>query len=134
MENQEYLMISNPGVAPLEGFLLMGASDKDSQDANTIGMFGSGVKYSVAQLFRVGRPAVVGFREHPGQGGMCKGQYQAGKKQIQLNMELGGEDLEMTILEELAHHYSGQADYTRGFQEWLLRVVRKGVRGGGEGG
>ena len=80
----------------------------------------------------VGRPAVVGFREHPGQGGMCKGQYQAGKKQIQLNLELGGEDLEMTILEELAHHYSGQADYTRGFQEWLLRVVLKGVRGGGE--
>lgn len=36
--------------------------------------------------------------------------------------------------EELAHHYSGQADYTRGFQEWLLRVVLKGVRGGGEGG
>lgn len=52
---QEYLMITNPGVAPLEGFLLMGASDKDAQDPNVIGMFGSGIKYSIAQLARVGR-------------------------------------------------------------------------------
>lgn len=72
-----------------------------------------------------GRPEVVGFREPPSKG-MTKGQYSSTKKQVQLNMELGGEDLEMTILEELAHHYSGQTDFTRGFQEWLLRVVMKG--------
>lgn len=69
------------------------------------------------------RPEFVGFREHPGQGGITKGQYSAKLRRVELNLELGGEDLDMTILEELAHHYSGQADYTRGFQEWILRVV-----------
>lgn len=78
---------------------------------------------------KAGRPGVIGFREHPGQGGICKGQYQASTRQVQLNMELGGEDLEMTLLEELAHHYSGHADFTRGFQEWLLRVALRGGQG-----
>lgn len=73
------------------------------------------------------RPEFVGFREHPGQGGITKGQYNPKTRQVQINMEVGGEDLDMTILEELAHHYSGQADYTRGFQEWLLRAVMRGV-------
>jgi hypothetical protein len=79
------------------------------------------------------RPEFVGFREHPGQGGITKGQYNPKTRQVQINMEVGGEDLDMTILEELAHHYSGQADYTRGFQEWLLRMVLRGVGKVGEG-
>lgn len=73
------------------------------------------------------RPEFVGFREHPGQGGITKGQYNTKTRTVQLNLEVGGEDLDMTILEELAHHYSGQADHTRGFQEWLLRAVMRGV-------
>jgi len=78
------------------------------------------------------RPGFIGFREQPGQAGITKGQYNPKTKTVQLNLELGGEDLEMTILEELAHHYSGQADYTRGFQEWLLRAVMRGIMGEGQ--
>lgn len=47
-----YLMIANPGEAPIEGFLLMGATTKDPSDTDTIGMFGTGTKYSVASLLR----------------------------------------------------------------------------------
>jgi hypothetical protein len=74
------------------------------------------------------RPGFVGFREHPGQSGITKGQYSTKLRRVELNLELGGEDLDMTILEELGHHYSGQADFTRGFQGWLLRVVMMAMK------
>ncbi len=48
-----HLLISNPGEAPLEALTLMGATTKDPSDPATIGMFGTGIKYSVAALLRV---------------------------------------------------------------------------------
>jgi hypothetical protein len=48
-----YLLIENPGICPSEGFTILGATTKkDSKNAKTIGMFGSGNKHSVATLLR----------------------------------------------------------------------------------
>lgn len=48
-----YLMIQNPGVAPAEAFTLLGASTKrESDNAATIGKFGTGNKHGVAVLLR----------------------------------------------------------------------------------
>lgn len=48
-----YLMIQNPGVAPEEAFTLLGASTKRGSDnAATIGKFGTGNKHGVAVLLR----------------------------------------------------------------------------------
>lgn len=48
-----YLMIQNPGVAPEEAFTLLGASTKrDSDNAATIGRFGTGNKHGIAVLLR----------------------------------------------------------------------------------
>jgi len=54
MEAKQYLMIENPGEAPVEGLLLFGATTKDSSDEKTIGMFGSGTKHAVLTLLRRG--------------------------------------------------------------------------------
>jgi len=48
----KYLMVENPGEAPVEGLLLFGASTKDSSDTRVIGMFGSGTKHAVLTLLR----------------------------------------------------------------------------------
>jgi len=48
-----YLKIENPGVAPKEAFTLLGASmSRDSDNARTVGKFGSGNKHGVAVLLR----------------------------------------------------------------------------------
>jgi hypothetical protein len=48
-----YLMIQNPGVAPVEGFLYLGVSTtRDSGVAGTIGKFGSGTKHAVNVCLR----------------------------------------------------------------------------------
>lgn len=48
-----YLMIENPGEAPIEGLLLQGATTKDpTRNDQVIGMFGSGTKYAVLALLR----------------------------------------------------------------------------------
>jgi len=50
-----YLCIQNPGAAPPEAFTLLGASTKrKSENANTIGKFGSGNKHGVVTLLRHG--------------------------------------------------------------------------------
>lgn len=46
-----YLMIENPGVAPTEGFTLLGASTK-RDNPNAIGRFGSGNKYGISVCLR----------------------------------------------------------------------------------
>lgn len=35
------------------------------------------------------------------------------------------ENLRMTVIEELCHHCTGNADFTSGFQEWLLRLTTR---------
>lgn len=48
-----YLMIENPGVAPTEGLTLLGVSTtRKAGVENTIGQFGSGVKFAVGSLLR----------------------------------------------------------------------------------
>lgn len=50
---KSYLMIQNPGVAPPESFTLLGAStSRGSNNANTIGKFGTGNKHGIAVLLR----------------------------------------------------------------------------------
>lgn len=47
---------------------------------------------------------------------------------IYLNSTLGGDELEMTILEELVHWYARTRDFTREFQEVLLRLTLASVK------
>ena len=50
-----YLKIENPGVCPVEGFILLGATSKrlaDNDSQYTIGTFGSGAKHGVNVLLR----------------------------------------------------------------------------------
>lgn len=50
MSEQKYLLIENPGVAPIEAFTLLGASNKAGTEA--IGQFGSGTKFGLLALLR----------------------------------------------------------------------------------
>ena len=48
-----YLQIKNPGVAPIEGYLLLGVSTtRNCGVAGTIGQFGSGAKHAINTLLR----------------------------------------------------------------------------------
>lgn len=48
----QYLKIENVGVAPVEGFTLIGASTKDVSNSNTIGRFGTGNKQGISLCLR----------------------------------------------------------------------------------
>ncbi len=54
---QKYLLIENPGVAAVESFTLLGASNKAGTDA--IGQFGSGTKFGVLTLLREEQNPVI---------------------------------------------------------------------------
>lgn len=54
-----YLLIENPGLAPLEGLTLFGATSKDSSNTNQIGMFGSGTKHAVLVCLRLGLSPLI---------------------------------------------------------------------------
>lgn len=56
--NNKYLKISSKGIIDINGFILLGASSKRN-DSGKIGMFGSGLKYSIAFLLRSKIPFVV---------------------------------------------------------------------------
>ena len=48
-----YLLISNAGVAPIEGYTLLGMSTaRDSGAEGVIGQFGSGTKHAINVLLR----------------------------------------------------------------------------------
>ena len=50
-----YLLIQNPGVAPIEGYTLLGMSTtRDCGVEGTIGQFGSGAKHAINVLLRAG--------------------------------------------------------------------------------
>jgi hypothetical protein len=50
-----YLLIQNPGVAPVEGYTLLGMSTtRDCGAEGTIGQFGSGAKHAINVLLRAG--------------------------------------------------------------------------------
>ncbi len=51
----QYLMIQNPGEAPVEGYIVLGMSTtRDSGVKGTIGQFGSGSKHAINVLLRAG--------------------------------------------------------------------------------
>jgi hypothetical protein len=59
-EMSRFLMIQNKGVAPLEGFTVLGVSGTSSSgDANTIGMFGSGTKLAINLFLRQGIEPII---------------------------------------------------------------------------
>jgi hypothetical protein len=56
----KYLMIQNPGVAPVEGFTLLGMSTtRDCGVDGTTGQFGSGNKHAINLLLRAGLKVIV---------------------------------------------------------------------------
>lgn len=62
-----FLKIENPGVCPIEGFILLGATSKRLADNNspyTVGQFGSGTKHSVNLLLRAKLYPVVFCGNH----------------------------------------------------------------------
>ena len=55
-----YLLVQNPGVAPVEGFTLLGVSTtRDCGVEGAIGQFGSGNKHAINVLLRAGLKVVV---------------------------------------------------------------------------
>ena len=55
-----FLCIQNPGVAPVEGFTLLGVSTtRDCGVAGTIGQFGSGAKHAINTLLRAGLKLLI---------------------------------------------------------------------------
>jgi len=55
-----YLLIQNPGVAPVEGYTLLGVSTtRNCGVAGTIGQFGSGAKYAINTLLRAGLKLLI---------------------------------------------------------------------------
>lgn len=55
-----FLCIQNPGVAPIEGFTLLGVSTtRDCGVAGTIGQFGSGAKHAINTLLRAGLKLLI---------------------------------------------------------------------------
>jgi hypothetical protein len=59
-KNMRYLMIENPGVAPIEGYTLFGGTTKrEATDRRIIGTFGSGNKHGIAVALRQNVPPVI---------------------------------------------------------------------------
>ncbi len=55
-----YLLVQNRGVAPVEGYTLLGVSTtRDCGVAGTIGQFGSGAKHAINTLLRAGLKLVI---------------------------------------------------------------------------
>lgn len=75
-----YLKIENPGVCPVEGFLLLGATSKrltDNDSPYTIGQFGSGNKHAVNVLLRAKLFPVVFCGNHKLEFGTRPGRMKA---------------------------------------------------------
>jgi len=55
-----YLLVQNPGVAPVEGYTLLGVSTtRNCGVAGTIGQFGSGAKHAINTLLRAGLKLLI---------------------------------------------------------------------------
>lgn len=75
-----YLKIENPGVCPVEGFLLLGATSKrlaDNDSPYTIGQFASGNKHAVNVLLRAKLYPVVFCGNHKLEFGTKPGRMKA---------------------------------------------------------
>ena len=73
-----YLKIENPGVCPIEGFTLLGATSKrGATNPNLIGQFGSGNKHAAAVLLRSALPPIVFCSNHKLEFGTKQGTMKA---------------------------------------------------------
>lgn len=75
-----YLKIENPGVCPVEGFILLGATSKrlvDNESRFTVGQFGSGGKLGVNVLLRAKLHPIVFCGNHKLEFGTKPGRMKA---------------------------------------------------------
>jgi len=79
-------------------------------------------KIGAAGLAKEEHPPVFEFREPPDKLEKLWGFCRFGEG-IYINTEAAGDLLELTVIEELAHWHSGKADYDRGFQNWIIRLL-----------
>ena len=70
-----YLKIENPGVCPVEGFTLLGATSK--RGSSLIGQFGSGNKHAAAVLLREGLSPIIFCSNHSLEFGTKQGRMAA---------------------------------------------------------
>ena len=106
-----YLKIENPGVCPVEGFILLGATSKrlaDNDSPYTIGQFGSGGKHAVNVLLRAKLYPIVFCGNHRLEYGTKPGKMKALEGQTDYNRVIvkhGGTDEDgasVTFTEELS--------------------------------
>jgi hypothetical protein len=106
-----YLKIENPGVCPVEGFILLGATSKrlaDNDSPYTIGQFGSGGKLAVNVLLRAKLYPVIFCGNHRLEYGTKPGKMKALEGQTDYNRVIvkhGGTDeagASVTFTEELS--------------------------------
>lgn len=106
-----YLKIENPGVCPVEGFILLGATSKrlaDNDSPYTIGQFGSGNKHAVNVLLRAKLFPVVFCGNHKLEFGTKPGRMKALEGETGYNrvvVKHGGTDengASVTYTEELS--------------------------------
>lgn len=116
----DYLMIENPGVAPIQGYLLFGATSKrHSGDNRIIGTFGSGNKHGLALLLRKNIDPVVfcgttrlSFSKQPETFDSVTGPVSVDRVVVRVTgKDIAGKSLNYT--KELDHTLSyGSADWT----------------------
>lgn len=106
-----YLKIENPGVCPVEGFILLGATSKrlaDNDSPYTIGQFGSGNKHALNVLLRAKLYPVVFCGNHKLEFGTKPGRMKALEGETGYNrvvVKHGGTDEDgasVTYTEELS--------------------------------
>lgn len=106
-----YLKIENPGVCPVEGFILLGATSKrlaDTDSPYTIGQFGSGNKHALNVLLRAKLYPVVFCGNHKLEFGTKPGRMKALEGETGYNrvvVKHGGTDEDgasVTYTEELS--------------------------------
>ena len=131
-----YLKIENPGVCPVEGFLLLGATSKrlaDNDSPYTIGQFGSGNKLSVNVLLRAKLYPVVFCGNHKLEFGTSPGKMKALEGETAYNrvvVKHGGTDengASVTYTEDLSQtDQYGELDWTcvgMAFREFVSNAI-----------
>ena len=106
---RKWLKIENPGTSPVEGFTLLGLTSKEaSSNPYLIGTFGSGCKFSVAQLLRANLSPVIFCSNHKLEFGTKEGVMKAlegDTSYARMFVKHGGKDQDgrsVTYIEELS--------------------------------
>jgi hypothetical protein len=72
------------------------------------------------------KPEVKLFRQLAVTGEQLKGFFRDGTVYINADI-IGSRDERLTAIEELAHQQSNNADFTRGFQEWVIDKIERAI-------